>query len=220
MGGCGPLESRAYDGVVAMGNSTSLMMDCVIEACFIGAGRVRGCANMHLNRCLLRLCGYGIQILEESLLSVTNSILVNLTYGGFYTHNVFARSARVNLINSTIYDMPWVTPIQPKRTFESGMRYVYWEHKPKPDFGKTLKKAWSAGAKQNTGGKKQGRGGMGPGEERGQAGKKSASKHSGKGSSTKFRQLRELIKNPQNLTQQERSRLLAHKVRCFSFLCF
>ena len=131
-----------------MGNSTCTLADSVVEACFIGAGRVRGNADMRLDRCLVQLSGFGIQLAEECVLYVTNCVLRNLTYGAFHTDMVFIRTTRINLVNSTIYGVPWVGPVKPKRTYERGMRYLEWDSKQRLPLGKALAKAWASQKQQ------------------------------------------------------------------------
>lgn len=141
---------RASEGVIAMNISTCVMDNCTVEACFLGAGRVRGDALMRVRTGLVRLCGYGFSLLEHGCLYVHGSVFRNLTYGAFQTYGQFIRTVRLNLIDSTVYGVPWVTNFRIKRVFERGMKYPDWHARlsVKKAFRKAFKRAKKQGLKK------------------------------------------------------------------------
>ncbi|KAJ1486835.1 hypothetical protein T484DRAFT_1890052, partial [Baffinella frigidus] len=117
LGGRGPLGLRCWDVVIAKGASSLTLDGCSVEASASFAGRVEGDSKLVFSRTDVRNAGCGFDMCDNTNLTVVNCVLTNLAVGAFRVSELFLRSTRLVVINTTLQGTPpWMFPSRPRRT--------------------------------------------------------------------------------------------------------
>ncbi|EKX37791.1 hypothetical protein GUITHDRAFT_144757 [Guillardia theta CCMP2712] len=121
VGGLGPLEQRARNGIICQEFATVEVSGSSIQACFGAGVYICDNATVSLNNSKLRFCYMAICMFGNAMARVSGCELKNMTSSIFFTQKAFIRTVRVELRNCSLAGLAWLDGVRPKRLLQKGV---------------------------------------------------------------------------------------------------